>query len=529
MRFFSTAGPIQPDIHYHVPPLARLDRDHLLMLIRQRKYFVLRAPRQTGKTSALLKLRDELSTAGEFRCAYANVEPAQAAREDVGAAMRAILGEMGSDAEHALGDTTVKRTALGALETVGPHLALRETLARWAASDARPLVLVIDEIDSLVGDTLLSVLRQLRAGYADRPRRFPQTVILCGVRDVHDYRIRSSAENEVVSGGGAFNVRAESLRLRDFSREEVESLLGQHTRETGQSFTGDALDALWDLTRGQPWLVNALAYETCFARHEGRDRGRAIGAAAIQDAREALILRRETHLDQLADKLREERVRRVVGPLLSGTESAEAIPADDLEYVRDLGLVSRGSPVSIANPIYREVIPRELTHTTQAMSVLHDPAWFVAEDGTLRAAQLLTAFQEIFREHSEHWLERFQYREAGPQLLLQAFLQRIVNSGGRIEREYGLGRMRTDLLIVWPLGGRPGRAQRIVVECKVVRHGRERTLREGLRQTRAYMDRCGSDEGHLVIFDRTEGKPWAEKLYRREETEDGARVTVWGL
>jgi hypothetical protein len=80
-------------------------------------------------------------------------------------------------------------------------------------------------------------------------------------------------------------------------------------------------------------------------------------------------------------------------------------------------------------------------------------------DGSLDVDKLLSAFQEFFREHSEHWLERFQYKEAGPQLLMQALLQRIVNSGGRIEREYGLGMMRTDLLLLWPLStAKPGQS-----------------------------------------------------------------------
>ena len=122
-------------------------------------------------------------------------------------------------------------------------------------------------------------------------------------------------------------------------------------------------------------------------------------------------------------------------------------------------------------------------------------------------------------------------------MLLQAFLQRVVNSGGRIEREYGLGRRRTDLLIVWPLGDDAGEmpagpnrpTQKVVVECKVLHRGLDETLREGLEQTRAYMDRCAAAEGHLVIFDRTEGKPWVEKIYRRDETKGGAPVTVWGM
>ena len=345
---------------------------------------------------------------------------------------------------------------------------------------------------------------------------------------MRDYRIHSAAENTVITGGSAFNVKAASLRLGDFSEAEVRALLAQYTAETGQRFADAALHAVWELTAGQPWLVNALAREACFADEAGRDRSRSISAEAIHAARERIILRRETHLDQLTDKLQEERVRRVIGPLLSGSEAAATIRTDDLQYVRDLGLVARDAPVRIANPIYREVIPRDLTWTTQEF-LPHDPAWYVDADGNLNLSKLLTAFQGFFREHSEHWIERFQYREAGPQLLLQAFLQRIVNSGGRVEREYGLGRMRTDLLIVWPAGAPPERTRRMVIECKLLHGSLERTIREGLEQTRSYLDRCGAVEGHLVIFDRTPGKEWQEKLFRREETGDGVPITVWGM
>ena len=358
MRFFNTAGPIQRDRHYHVPPLERLDADEVRLLIRQWKYFALHAPRQTGKTSALLELRDELNAAGEVRCVYANVEVGQTAREDVAAGMRAILSTLASAARHTLDDGWLAATWPGILERAGPHDALRETLSRWAESNPKPLVLLIDEIDALVGDTLLAVLRQLRAGYPERPRLFPQSVVLCGVRDVRDYRIRSGSENAIVAGGGVFNVSAASLRLGDFSPAEVESLLAQHTAETGQPFTADARGAIWELTQGQPWLVNALAYESCFRDEAGRDRSRSITAAAVRNAREQLLGRRETHLDRLADKLQEERVRRVVEPLLSGAAFIEPLPADDIVYVRNLGLVRTGAPMAIANPIYREVSRR---------------------------------------------------------------------------------------------------------------------------------------------------------------------------
>ena len=182
----------------------------------------------------------------------------------------------------------------------------------------KPLVLLLDEVDALVGDTLISLLRQLRAGYPKRPGQFPQTVILCGVRDLQDYRIQSSNEKTVITGGSAFNIKAKSLRLGDFTEEETTRLLLEHTAETGQVFTPEALDLVWSFTNGQPWLVNALAYETTWEMKVGRDRTQPITGGMIQDAKENLILRRVTHLDQLADKLREPRVRRVVEALLTG-------------------------------------------------------------------------------------------------------------------------------------------------------------------------------------------------------------------
>ena len=526
MRFFNTAGPVRERQHYCIPPLSRVDLDDVLTLVRQEKYFVLHAPRQTGKTSTLLALREMLNSgsAGDYRCVYANVEAGQAAREDTGRAMRAILGHLSSQARSTLRDDFLGAVWAGLLDEFGPDGALGEALTRWSEADPRPLVVLIDEIDALVGDTLLSVLRQLRAGYSRRPESFPQSVVLCGVRDVRDYRIRSSAGRELVAGGSAFNIKARSLRLGDFSRDEVRALLGLHTEETGQTFTAATLETIWTRTQGQPWLVNALAEEACFRQPTGRDRTRPVGADAIVEAQEALIARRETHLDQLADKLREDRVRRVVEPLLSGGDEHE-FSVRDIEYARDLGLVAPDSPLRIANPIYAEVVPRELTSAAQE-GLVQETAWYVDADGGLDVIKLLAAFQAFFREHSEHWMARFAYREAGPQLLLQAFLLRVVNGGGRIEREYGLGRGRTDLLLVWPHGER---TRRFVVECKVLRRNLDRTIRDGVAQTAGYMDRCEAEAGHLVIFDRDEGRSWADKVFRRAEPAGGGTITVWGM
>jgi hypothetical protein len=534
MRFFNTAGPVNIQDHYCLPPLSRFDLAEILSLISQKKYFVLHAPRQSGKTSCLLALRDLLNREGTYTALYINVENGQTARGDVRRGMKAILSELAHQVNRTQGDGTLRDLINTSLEEIGEDTALKSILSDWCQRLTRPLVLCIDEVDALVGDTLISLLRQIRSGYPERPVSFPSSVILCGVRDVRDYRIHSDRDQEIITGGSAFNIKAESLRLGNFTQSETEELCLQHTTETGQVFEPAALKSIWYYSAGQPWLVNALAYEVCFKMKESSIRTVTITKEMVIAAKERLIGRRETHLDQLTDKLREERVRRVIEPMLTGEIFEQEFRRDDLEYVLDLGLISQepNGSVHISNPIYQEVIPRELTWSTQA-GISVQSSWFIS-NGLLDMKRLLTAFAQFYRENSGSWLEIAQYREAGPHLLLQAFLQRIINGGGRIEREYGLGKGRTDLLIIWPYGG--DQVQRVIIEIKIMHHSREITIRDGLAQTCRYRDHCGADESHLVIIDRTPGTSWEEKIFVRDEVYNGTPenpvqcpVMVWGM
>jgi len=467
------------------------------------RHFVLHAPRQTGKTSALLALADVLIRRG-YRCVYVTVETARTARDDVERAIRTVLVRLASQARATLDDGFLDDIWPDVLARVGADEALGEALSRWAQASSQPLVLLIDEIDTLVGDSLLSVLQQLRAGYLARPERFPHSVLLSGMHDLRDYRMGAA--------GSPFNIAAASLRLGDFSREQTLALLGQHTEETGQAFAPAALEAVWTQTGGQPWLVNALAHGTCFGNRALRDdRSRTVTADDVAAAREESIVNRVTHLDYLADKLREDRVRRVIEPMLSGSDR-HVFTDRDVAYARDVGLVARDAPLRVANPIYAEVLPRELAWVAQETLDLSPPR-YVRADGSLDAELLMAEFQSFFRRHSEHWRNRFAYEEAWPQLLLQAYLQRVVNGGGRIEREYALGSGRVDLLIVWPL---PDRVQEFVLECKVVRghNALESVVAEGVEQTARYVDRCAAEAGHLVVIDQRENRNWEDRIYR---------------
>jgi len=528
MRFFNTAGPVNSQDHYCLPPLSRFDLPEILLLINQKKYFILHAPRQSGKTSCLLALRDLLNSEDNYFTLYINVEIAQTARSDVERGMKAIISQLAYEAEDMLSNRYLLENRVTILEENGEDAVFGVALNLLCRNLNKPLILLIDEIDALVGDTLISVLRQLRAGYTKRPAGFPLSVILCGVRDVRDYRIHSEKDKAMITGGSAFNIKAKSLRLGNFSELETRSLLLEHTKETGQIFEEDAQESIWSLTMGQPWLVNALAYEICFELEEGKKRTNPLTKSLVIEAKELLIRRRETHLDQLVDKLQEERVRRVIEPMLTGEMFEQDFRPDDIAYLVDLGLITQASSgaIAISNPIYQEVIPRELSFGAQSGMTL-EASWYIGEDGKLQLCDLLKSFQQFFREHSESWTDIALYKEAGPQLLLQAFLQRIINGGGQITREYGLGMGRTDLFIIWHLPD--GKVQRFVIECKILRGSREKTVTKGVTQVTRYADRCGPEEVYLIIFDRDKEKSWDEKIFCETVEHDKWRVIVFGM
>jgi hypothetical protein len=350
------------------------------------------------------------------------------------------------------------------------------------------------------------------------------------VRDVRDYRMHQG-DGQVITGGSAFNIKAESLRMGDFTRAEVRELWDQHTRETGQTFDQAIFDELWADTEGQPWLVNALGRQVTWTDEPKRDRTQPVTLTDYQAGREALIRRRDTHLDQLADKLREPRVRSVISAILTGDTNTMTAQPDDIDYVRDLGLIAPRPGIRIANRIYQEIIPRELAHAYQDMIPNQETAWYIRPDHCLDTKNLLGAFQQFFREHADAWIPGSDYHEAGPQVLMQAFLQRIINGGGRITREYGLGRKRTDLLIEWPLDpsqGMRGPLQRVVIELKI-RHGALNTVsKDAVPQVVGYTRHVGADDTHLVIFDRNPKTPWDKKIWYRSEKYDGVCVGVWG-
>ncbi len=496
-KWFNTAGPCKADIHYMLPADDRLPE--LEKLIAQENYFVIHAPRQVGKTTAMLTLAQKLTASGQYTSVMLSLEVGAVFSHDPDAAERAILDEWQDAIRFYLpaelqADNDISGSS-------GRQIG--SFLSAWAQESSRPLVVFLDEIDALSDETLISILRQIRSGFPRRPHGFPQSVTLIGMRDVRDYKLASGgsvgaspAVGTRLNTSSPFNIKVRSFTLSNFTLENVRSLYLQHTEATGQIFTDEAIALAFHLTQGQPWLVNAIAKE--ITEYIAEDPTISITAELVNQAKDILIKRQDTHLDSLAERLREDRVRAVIQPILAGLELPD-VPQDDIRYVLDLGLCKNESGLEIANPIYQEVLPRVLTYNTTASIGYIQPIW-LSELGQLLPEQLLEAFLKFWRQHGEPLFKSTNYPEIAPHLVMMAFLHRVVNGGGTLEREYAIGSGRMDICLRY-------RDVTLGMELKVWRDGKKDPLHEGLEQLDKYLSGLSLDTGWLVIFDRRSGLP----------------------
>lgn len=494
--------------------------DDVRRLIGNGQYFVIHAPRQTGKTTLLHELAHRLNREGNYVSVVCSLESAGYPGISVEGANMSFISSLHLTSSVFLPEELMPPDPFK--YTPGPNL-FRLYLTDWCRELEKPLVLLLDEVDSLYDDVLISTLRQLRDGFQTRPRNFPQSVALVGLRDIRDYRLRARADNPSIGSGSPFNVKAESFLLTSFSAKEVRSLLDQHTLDTGQVFSREVFEKLFEYSGGQPWLVNALANEIV-AKILKNDYSRVITSDMVDLAKERLIAQRQTHLDSLSDKINDSRVRPIVTAVITGEVPSFDGFDDAMSYCRDLGIITPTAPVRFANPIYREIITRILNAPFHE-SINQDVAnttWYLNSDGSLDMDRLLLAFVDFYRWNSESWLERFQYREAGHQLLLMAFLQRVINGGGRIEREMAIGNGRTDMVVFW-------KNQVFPIEIKM--HHSARSEPEGISQLSRYMDKLGQQRGYLVLFEKKspDALPWDQRIRREIHHADGREIILLAM
>jgi AAA+ ATPase superfamily predicted ATPase len=488
-------------------------------LIDMKQYFVIHAARQSGKTTYLKELTRQLNEEGKYYTLYCSLESVQGIT-DPEKGIPAVIRSMKASLKYT--DLPLATGFAADVDYADYNNALRTSLTDYCILLDKPLIVLFDEADCLSEQTLILFLRQLRNGYNDRASvPFVHSVALVGMRNIRDYKAKVRPDSESLGSASPFNIVTESLTLQNFTKEEVVSLYRQHTDDTGQLFEDDAVELAWEQAQGQPWLVNAIAREV-IVKELDSDYSRPVTAELVRQAIQTIILTRPTHVDSLLERLKEERVRRVIQPMILGEHSVSK-ESDDFLYTRDLGLIREVDGQLVpANPIYAEVIVRKLSAYTQQV-IRETPYPYqmprYLKDGRVDMDYLLGDFQQFWRENSDIWVERYDYKEAAPHLVLMAFLQRVVNGGGQIIREMASGSGRLDLCLVHE-------EQKYPIELKI-RHG-ARYLEEGLAQTARYMDLHGCTEGWLVLFDRRPDVKWEEKIYTRKETVDGKTITIVG-
>jgi hypothetical protein len=515
--FFNTTGPCNPEDHYMLPPEDRLIGAQLHRYIEDKLYWVLHAPRQTGKTTFLQSWAREINAGVEAVACYVSVERCQGVPEPE----RAM-----PDICNAIRDYT-RMSGLAVPETTNTdaNSMLSDVLINWSTLVApKSLIVLFDEVDVLVDDTLISFLRQLRGGFAERGvGKFPISIALVGMRDLKDYIVKAKDGKEV-NPGSPFNIKADSAMLGNFTKDDIVKLFAQRTEETGQQITQEALDYVYEQSKGQPWIVNSL-FMRATLRILNDESNETVTLEHVRQAREQMVMARETHLDALAYRLKDPQVRRIVELLISGEVAPNIAEDDAFRLCLDLGLVTIDSGMlQIANPIYREVIARQMTFSMQMG--IPAPSWpWQKVNGELDMDGLLQGFQKFWRRHSEVWEQRVDYTEAFPHLLLMAFLQRVTNGGGHIDREYAAGRGRMDLAVEYA-------GKTYIIEVKIIYYydTPDAVREEGLEQVQEYRDRIdASAPAYLVVFDR---RPESKKLSWDEKIswtlDEASNVTVLG-
>ncbi|MDR1040304.1 MAG: hypothetical protein LBR80_09105 [Deltaproteobacteria bacterium] len=548
IRSFNTVGVCDPKFHYMLPVIPRLP--DITDMIEGRFYFVIHSPRQSGKTTLLKSLASKINSEDRYYAIFCDLSPLGDTL-DVGIAMDQAVTRINIGLQSA-GVKELKRLAYAfnsepyMVDAVGKVQSILSDLSE--ALD-RELIVFFDEADCLQEAPLLMFLSQIKAGFNDRSgsqgSKFPRSMALIGMRDIKDYLTMVWKPSDPKGPEGSpFNVKKESLTLPDFTRDEIMALYRQRTEETGQIFEEEAIDSAWRWSEGQPWLVNALAYEATVRQLEN-DRSATVTGDCIDRAARAMLLRDEAHFGSLKNRLREPRVRMVMEAVLfAPTFLADDFPDEDLSYAVDLGLLKSdsadGGSLRPANPIYRELTIRTMTDWLRKKMPQDLPGKWM--DGiSLDMDGLLKAFQTLWRENSVSLAEAYRldfqvqesvalalekfspidvqsvdnsiienirirkaakYNEIFAQLVLISYLDRASNGGADVFREYPPGNGRVDICVIYQ-----GKKYLIGIKIKGVQN-----MDESLRQLHGYMDRAESSVGWLVVFDPDFKKPWKDKI-----------------
>ncbi len=510
-KFFNTAGPCRTELHYMVDPLQRLQG--VRKLIDGQQYFSIFGPRQTGKTTCLYALMEALNHEGRYTALTVNIQVAAGGRDSL-EAMRMVAAAI------------YRQATLHLIEPEWPEAIseqdenfdnLQDYLSDWSRHNRRPIVLFIDEVDALSEPYFRTLMRQIRSGFEGRPRGFPQSIALVGLRDVQDYDAQTGPSSTDLPGiDTPFNIKSTSVVIDWFSPDEMDELLHQHTHITGQEFPDELREELFDITQGQPWLVNSIA-NLIISDLLYSDYQELIQPQHLLTAQQLLLERRETHIDSIIKKLSEAPVKLVVEGIINGEAPDFTKFKDALAYTRSMGIVTRKPPIRFANPIYQHLALNTMCSVflesmpTDLVNI--ENYWYETK---LDMDEILEEFQLFYRRFAETWMARYEFKEAGRQLLFIAFLLRLTQEQAEFEWDMAVGNERCGITMTYQ-----GQRSAFLLKLRHDNYSRD----EGLNQMVRYLKRMNLEQGYLLLFDIF----WEERVYREELEHKHKHIILIGM
>lgn len=513
-RFFNTSGPVNGKDHYCIPPISRIDTKKIWQLILQKKYFLIRGPKQSGKTSYLLALAQAINQKGQLKCLYFNIESLRGIQENMEESIKSVLFEIASRARDTFNDEYLEEMVSGILQKRGSFHALNELLTQWSKRSDRPIVLLIDEIDTLKGNVLTSFLSQIRAGYDKRPTFFPQSIVFCGTHDVIEKQ---------------FNIKDTTITISYFKRPEMETMLMTYIQKHDLEIEDGVMQKIWDYSNGQPWIISTIAGELFYEMLPYKNMKK-IHVTDITEAIINIIEKKGNHLEFLIDQLRDERVQKCMVPMLMGEGIAENLREEDVGFIRELGFLKETNPLEISNCLYKELLPRVLFNPVLYLINL-DHTDFTTERGLVDTDKLMKSFQTFFKNHADRLVSLINYGNAGSILIFQALLQKLTEWNMTITRTYAINQ---NYVVIELHRDYPCEQNMLFF----IKHFNVKAPEQNRLTMQSIMDDFAmyiakrpevKAEFHLIAINLNINFLWEEKLFSVRKEKQGKIMTLWGF
>lgn len=517
MRRFGTQGPVHPEKHYVVSRSAELD--DFIARVKDGRYIVIFAPRQTGKTTffqnALNAFTDSEPTYLPIQLNFEEFEGSILSTfynyfyQDLCDEIVNVLEKKG----HTLSETLrqfLENTNISDQVSMRRFFEKFENLLK-SEYDVHQVILIIDEFDGIPQEALVGFLHSLRRIYVSNSTpKCPHSVGIVGVKSIAQLNYDRSIS--------PFNIQDE-FHLPNFTPAQVHELLQQYTEEVGQSLLPEVIESIHKQTAGQPFLVNRIAQ--ILTDELDIPKTESITMDHFSQAHFQLLHERNTNIDHLTTNIRRNpRFERTLMRITASDDGPAFNLRDDLiSELATYGVIKSGTDgmCEIANPIYFYCILQTFKPAVNGLEQEYLPEDtregfldYLSTTGHIEMGALLDNFRDFIARAGFKILQvPDKPQESVGRHLLLAYLEQFVRLvGGFMHIEVQTGRGRMDLLITH-------NQRKYVVETKVWRG--EVSYQKGKKQLASYLKLESATEGYYVVFDhRTNPEPRAET----EEIED---------